>query len=56
MDKEKLKEELIKTIETHKKNAIENIRKEAMIPAMWDISTLIDLKAQLGTLNKIEKE
>jgi hypothetical protein len=27
-----------------------------MVPAMWDISELIDLKAQLGILNKMEEE
>ena len=53
MDKEKLKEELLKQIETYKKNAIENIQKEAMVPAMWDVAQLIDLKAQIGLLEKV---
>ena len=51
---EKLKEELLKQIDTYKKNAIGNIQKEAMVPAMWDIAQLIDLKAQIGILEKAE--
>lgn len=49
------KEALITQIEHKKKSAIENIEKENMIPAMWDVTELIDLKAQLGILNKIIK-
>lgn len=56
MDKEKLLEEKRKQIEIHKRNAIENIEKEAMIPAMWSISALIDLKAQEGILERIKED
>lgn len=51
------KEERLKLIreqiEINKKNALEEIEKEQMIPAMWSISDLIDLKAQEGILNEI---
>jgi len=53
---EEYKKALITQIEYKKKSAIENIEKENMIPAMWDVTELIDLKAQLGILNKIERE
>ena len=56
MDIQKLKEELIKQIEISKKNAIEEIQKDKMIPAMWSISELIDLKAQLSILNKLKED
>lgn len=56
MEKLKFKEELIKQIELKKNSAIENVEKEAMVPAMWDISELIDLKAQLSVLKKIEED
>lgn len=54
MDKEKRLEELREQIEINKKNAIEEIQKEAMIPAMWSISNLIDLKAQESVLKRLE--
>lgn len=53
---EEVKNELLKQLEIYKKNAIENIQKEAMIPAMWDVSALIDLKAQLGAIDRIDKK
>ena len=49
---EKHKDELLRQIEIYKKNAIEHITKESMIEAMWDVSILIDLKAQLGIIEK----
>ena len=56
MDREKYLEELEKQIETVKKNAIEEIKKEQMVPAMWSISCLIDLKAQVSAIKKISSE
>lgn len=56
MDKETYLEKLREQIEINKKNAIEEIQKERMIPAMWDISTLIDLKAQESVLKKFKEE
>lgn len=44
---------LRKEIETNKKNAIEEIEKENMIPAMWSVSMLIDLKAQESALSEV---
>lgn len=43
-------------IELKKKRAIENIQEEKMVPAMWNVSELIDLKAQLSALEKIKEE
>lgn len=56
MDREKYLEELEKQIETVKKNAIEEIKKEQMVPAMWSVSCLIDLKAQVSAIKKISSE
>lgn len=53
---EKYLEEIKKQIEINKKNAIQEIEKEQMIPAMWSISRLIDLKAQEGILEQIKDE
>ena len=53
MDKNKRIELIREQIEINKKNAIEEIQKENMVPAMWSISTLIDLKAKEGVLNAI---
>ena len=47
---------LRKEIEINKKNAIEDIEKENIIPAMWSISTLIDLKAQEVVLSEVIDE
>ena len=52
---EKYLEEIKKQIEINKKNAIQEIEKEQMIPAMWSISRLIDLKAQEGILEQIKE-
>lgn len=52
MEKEKYLELLREQIEINKKNALEEIEKEAMVPAMWSISKLIDLKAQEESLKK----
>lgn len=56
MDKEKLLEELRKQIEIYKRNAIQEIEKEQIIPAMWSISSLIDLKAQESILNRLKED
>lgn len=53
MNKEERLKALREQIEINKKNALEEIEKEQMIPAMWSISTLIDLKAQEGLLDEI---
>lgn len=53
MEKEKILNLLRENIEINKKNAIVEIEKEQMIPAMWSISTLIDLKAQESTIKKV---
>lgn len=53
MEKEKLLNQLRENIEINKKNAIAEIEKEQMIPAMWSISTLIDLKAQESAIKKV---
>lgn len=54
MDKQKYLEKLREQIEINKKNAIEEIQKETMVPAMWSISNLIDLKAQESVLKRLE--
>lgn len=51
-----LKEELREQIDLKKRSAIENIGNENMVPAMWDVAELIDLKAQLILLDDIECE
>lgn len=53
MDKEKRLENIREQIEINKKNAIEEIQKEQMIPAMHSITALVDLKAQELLLNEI---
>jgi len=53
MDKEKLLNLIRENIEINKKKEIEEIEKEHMIPAMWSVSTLIDLKAQEELITKI---
>ena len=49
-------EKLRKEIELNKKNAIEQVTKENMVPAMWSISRLIDLKAQEKVLSEVIDE
>lgn len=56
MNKEEFEKKLEEQIEIKKKNAIEEIEKGQMIPAMWSISELIDLKAQLGILKGIKED
>ena len=57
MEKEKLLSLIRENIEANKKNAIAEIEREQMIPAMWSVSALIDLKAQEGVIKKeIEAE
>lgn len=57
MEKEKLLSLIRENIEVNKKNAIAEIEREQMIPAMWSVSALIDLKAQEGVIKKeIEAE
>lgn len=55
MEKQIYLEKLREQIEVNKKNAIEEIQKEEMVPAMWSISTLIDLKAKELLLKKLEE-
>ena len=54
----KIRLDLINTqIEIYKKNAIENIEKEEMIPATSDLLLMRDLKEQQGLIKKLlEKE
>ena len=52
-DKKRRLEEIRKQIEINKNNAIKEIENEQMVPAMWSVSALIDLKAQEGILNKL---
>ena len=54
MNKEERLKALREQIEINKKNALEEIEKEQIIPAMWSISALIDLKAQEGLLDEIK--
>lgn len=54
MNKEQYLKILREQIEINKKNALEEIEKEQMVPAMWSIGKLIDLKSQELTLKKIE--
>lgn len=53
MDKNKRIELIREQIEINKKNAIEEIQKEQMIPAMHSITALVDLKSQELLLNEI---
>lgn len=54
----KIRLNLINTqIEIYKKNALENIEKEAMIPATSDLLMMRDLKEQQGLIKRLlEKE
>ena len=54
MDKEKRLEQLREQIEINKKNVLKEIENESLIPAMWSISNLIDLKAQENLLKELE--
>ena len=45
-----------KQIEQYKKNAIEEIEKEEMIPATSDLLMLRDLKEQQGLIEKLLEE
>lgn len=56
MDKETYLDNLREQIEINKKNTIEEIKREEMVPAMWSISKLIDLKAQESALNKYKED
>lgn len=53
---EEYKKALRNQIELKKKRAIENIQEEKIVPAMWDLSELIDLKAQLSALEKVKED
>lgn len=52
MEKERYLEKIREQIETEKRNALEEIQKEQMVPAMWSISALIDLKAKESVLKR----
>ena len=56
MNKQEYLEKLREQIEINKKNALEEISKEQMIPAMHSVTRLIDLKAQEGLINRIKEE
>ena len=45
-----------KNIEIYKKNAIEEIKKEQMIPATGDLLMLRDLKEQQGLIKRLIDE
>lgn len=49
-------ERLREQIEIHKKNIIEEIQKEQMVPAQHSLSALIDLKAQESLLKRINED
>lgn len=49
-------DELKKLLEITKKNAILEIEKEQMIPAMWSVTRLIDLKAQINIIEEVIEE
>lgn len=53
MNKEKRLELIRKQIEINKKNALEELQKEQMVPAMHSLTALVDLKAQELLLNEI---
>jgi len=55
MTEEEFEQKLLEEIEISKKNAIENIEKEDMIGAMWDVSKLIDYEAQIGILKDMKE-
>ena len=56
MDLKKYIEQIREQIEINKKNAISEIEKEEIVPAMWSISSLIDLKAQENLLKRMKNE
>ena len=47
---------LEEAIKVKKEVAIENIEQKNLVPAMWDIFEMVDLKAQLGLLLEIIEE
>ena len=56
-DRLKIRLDLVnKQIEQYKKNAIEEIEKEEMIPATSDLLMLRDLKEQQGLIEKLLEE
>lgn len=56
-EKLKMRLDLINNqIEIHKKNAIEEIEKEQMIPATGDLLMLRDLKEQQGLIKRLIDE
>ena len=56
-DKLKIRLDMINSqIEIHKKNAIEEIQKEEMIPATSDLLMLRDLKEQQGLIERLLDE
>lgn len=56
-EKLKIRLDLINNqIEIHKKNAIEEIEKEQMIPATGDLLMLRDLKEQQGLIKRLIDE
>lgn len=53
MDKEERLKLIREQIEVNKKNALKEIQKEEIIPAMHSLTALVDLKAQEGILSEI---
>lgn len=56
MDREQILERIRKEIEACKKNAIEHIEKEEMVPATEHLLTMRDLKTQELILKKQEQQ
>lgn len=56
MDREQILERIRKEIEACKKNAIEHIEKEEMVPATEYLLTMRDLKTQELILKKQEQQ
>lgn len=56
MDREQILERIRKEIEACKKNTIEHIEKEAMVPATEYLLTMRDLKTQELILKKQEQQ
>lgn len=56
MNKQEYLEELRTNIEINKKNAIEEMSKEEMVPAMWSVIEMMNLKERETALKMFEKE
>lgn len=54
MNKQQYLESIKKEINTNKENLLKEVENEEMVPAMWSLSKLIDLKAQESVLKMFE--